>query len=89
MPDTADRPDTSVNRGHVLTRVLVGLVYVIGGVLVLLVQIEDVALAWSIVVPAAVVVLGIGLLVTGVVDTRLRGQGYHPEARERREEVQT
>jgi hypothetical protein len=89
MPDMPDTPDTAVNRGHVLTRVVVGLVYVIAGALVLLAQIEDVTLAWSIVVPAAVVVLGIGLLVTGIVDTRLHGQGYRPEPRERREEVQT
>jgi len=46
-----------------------------GAALVPLAQKGGVTLAWSIVVPAAVVVLGIGLLVTGIVDTRLHGQG--------------
>jgi hypothetical protein len=78
MPDTAATAYRQINRSHVLTRVVVGLVYVVSGVLVLLAQIADVTLAWSIVVPAAVVVLGVGLLVTGIVDTRMHGQGYRP-----------
>ena len=78
MPDTAATAYRPITRGHVLTRVVVGLVYVVAGVLVLLAQMADVTLALSIVVPAAVVVLGVGLLVTGIVDTRMHGQGYRP-----------
>jgi hypothetical protein len=66
--------DRSARRGHVVTRVVVGVGYVVAGLLVLLAQIEDITVAWSIVAPAAVVVIGVGLLVTGVVDSRLHGQ---------------
>jgi len=67
--------DTSTGRGHVIARVVIGVGYVVAGLLVLLAQVEDVTVAWSIVVaPAAGVVLGVGLLVTGVVDSRLHGQ---------------
>jgi|tagenome__1003787_1003787.scaffolds.fasta_scaffold20853129_2 hypothetical protein len=66
--------DRTAGRGHVIPRVVVGVGYVVAGLLVLLAQIEDLTVAWSIVAPAAVVALGVGLLVTGMVDSRLHGQ---------------
>jgi len=63
--------DTQLRRGHVVSRVDVGIVYVVAGLLVLLVQVEDLALQWSILAPTVIVVLGLGLLVTGIVDTHL------------------
>jgi hypothetical protein len=58
--------------GHVLSRVVVGLVYVVAGVLVMIAQVADVQLQWSLVAPIALVLLGVGLLVTALVDTHLR-----------------
>ena len=66
MAEFAARP------GHVAFRVLVGLGYVAAGLLVLVAQIRDVTLQWSIVAPAAMLLLGLGLLVTALVDTHLR-----------------
>jgi VIT1/CCC1 family predicted Fe2+/Mn2+ transporter len=74
--------DRSAGRGHVVARVVVGVGYVVAGLLVLLAQIQDLTIAWSIVAPAAVVVLGVALLVTGVVDSRLHGQKSSKEVRE-------
>jgi VIT1/CCC1 family predicted Fe2+/Mn2+ transporter len=74
--------DRSAGRGHVVARVVVGVGYVVAGLLVLLAQIQDLTIAWSIVAPAAVVVLGVALLVTGVVDSRLHGQKPVKEVRE-------
>jgi hypothetical protein len=66
--------DTSAGRGHVISRVAVGLAYVVAGLAVLVAQIEDVRLQWSVVAPAALLLLGLGLLVTGFVDMHLKGQ---------------
>jgi len=65
MAEFAARP------GHVISRVVVGLVYVAAGLLVLIAQIEDVRLQWSVVAPVALLLLGLGLLVTALVDTHL------------------
>jgi len=51
----------------------VGLAYAVAGVLVLVAQIEDVRPQWSVVVPAALLLLGLGLLLTALVDTHLKG----------------
>jgi|1185.fasta_scaffold1686675_1 hypothetical protein len=64
MAELAARP------GHVAFRV-VGLAYVAAGLLVLLAQVEDVRLQWSVVTPVAVLLLGLGLLVTALVNTHL------------------
>lgn len=66
MAESAARP------GHVAFRVLVGLAYVAAGLLVLVAQIRDVTLQWSIVAPVVMLLLGLGLLVTALVDTHLR-----------------
>ena len=70
----AESMRASAGPGHVLTRVVVGLAYVAAGLLVLVAQIRDVTLQWSVVAPAAMLLLGLGLLVTALVDTHLRGQ---------------
>jgi hypothetical protein len=69
--------EPQVRRVHVVPRVLVGLGYVVAGLLVLLAQIEDVTVNWSVVAPTAVMLLGLGLLVTAVVDAVTRG-GHRP-----------
>lgn len=65
-------PETPVRRGHVVPRVVVGVSYVLAGVLVLVVQVQHVTLRWAVVVPAAMLVVGLGLLLTALVDTHLR-----------------
>lgn len=64
--------ESPVRRGHVVSRVVIGLAYVVAGLLVLLVQVEDVVLRWSVVAPLVMLLLGLGLLVTALVDTHLR-----------------
>jgi sulfite exporter TauE/SafE len=54
--------------------VVVGLAYVLAGVAVLVAQVQDVRLQWSVVTPAALLLLGLGLLVTALVDTHLKGR---------------
>jgi uncharacterized membrane protein len=71
--------DTPAGGGHVVARIIVGVGYVVAGLFVLLAQIEDLTVVWSIIAPAAVVVIGVGLLVTGVVDSRLHGQKHAKE----------
>jgi hypothetical protein len=66
--------ESPVRRGHVVPRLVIGLAYVAAGFLVLLVQVEDVVLRWSVVAPLAMLLLGLGLLVTALVDTHLHGQ---------------
>lgn len=53
---------------------VVGLAYVLAGVAVLVAQVQDVRLQWSVVTPAALLLLGLGLLVTALVDTHLKGR---------------
>jgi hypothetical protein len=65
--------DLTARAGHVASRVVVGLAYVVAGVLVLIAQVEDVRLQWSVVAPVALVLLGVGLLVTALVDTHVLG----------------
>jgi hypothetical protein len=65
--------DLTVRAGHVVSRVVVGLAYVVAGLLVLIAQVQDVRLQWSVVGPVALVLLGVGLLVTALVDTHLLG----------------
>ena len=59
--------------GHVVSRVVVGLAYFVAGALVLIAQVEDVRLQWSVVAPVALVLLGVGFLVTALVDTHVLG----------------
>jgi hypothetical protein len=65
--------EVTARAGHVVSRVSVGLAYVVAGLLVLIAQVEDVRLQWSVVAPVALVLLGLGLLVTALVDTHLLG----------------
>ncbi len=65
---------SQAGRGHVISRVVVGLAYVLAGVAVLVAQVQDVRLQWSVVTPAALLLLGLGLLVTALVDTHLKGR---------------
>lgn len=65
-------------RGHVISRVVVGLAYVAAGLLVLVAQVQDVELQWSVVAPVALLLLGLGLLVTGLVDTHLARGSERP-----------
>ena len=69
MADDPARP------AHVISRVAIGLAYVVAGVLVLVAQVQDVRLQWSVAAPAALLLLGLGLLVTALVDTHLRRGG--------------
>ena len=64
--------------GHVVSRIVVGLVYVVAGALVIGAQVEDVQLQWSLVAPIALVLLGVGLLVTALVDTHLKDHASGP-----------
>jgi len=70
--------DTSARRGHVISRVIVGLAYVLAGLAVLVAQVQDVRPQWSVVAPAALLLLGLGLLVTALVDTHLKGRAPTP-----------
>ena len=70
--------ELTARAGHVASRVVVGLAYVVAGVLVLFAQVEHVRLQWSVVAPVALVLLGVGLLVTALVDTHLIGGTSRP-----------
>ncbi len=59
--------------GHVASRVVVGLAYVVAGLLVLVAQVQHVRLQGSVVAPVALVLLGVGLLVTALLDTHVLG----------------
>jgi sulfite exporter TauE/SafE len=63
--------DVRAGLGHVVLRVVVGLAYVVAGVAVILAQVEDVRLHVSVVAPAALMLLGLGLLATALVDAHL------------------
>lgn len=69
--------ESSARPGHVLARVVVGLAYVVAGMLVLVAQLEHLRLQWAVVTPVALLLLGLGLLVTAFVDTHpsVRGPG--------------
>ena len=49
-----------------------GLAYLLAGLAVIFAQVTDVEVQWSLAAPAALLLLGIGLLVTALVDTHLR-----------------
>jgi hypothetical protein len=54
-------------------RIVLGVLLGAAGVAWLLAQVEDVRLQWSVAAPVALVLLGLGLLVTTLVDTHLPG----------------
>lgn len=56
---------------QVVFNVVVGLTYVVVGLLVLIAQVNDVRIQWSVIAPTALVLLGLGLLVTAALDKRL------------------
>ena len=70
--------EVTPSAGHVVSRIVVGLVYVAAGMLLIIAEAQDVQLQWSVVGPLALVLLGIGLLVTALLDTRLRDRVPSP-----------
>lgn len=61
--------------GHVISDLVLGLTYVVAGVLVLIAQVEGLRLQWSVVAPVALLLLGLGLLVTAFVDQHVTRGG--------------
>ena len=64
--------ERAAGSGHMIARALVGLGYVVTGLLLIVTEVRDITIRWSIVTPTVIVVLGLALLVTGLVDGHLR-----------------